>query len=123
MFVMPGILVVAFPIYVYLAGWLVASLHTLLVATWAVLLTNLVLVRFRKLPFTAHFQFSNKHSIRDPACRFGFGFLIYALSTPEFESSALLQPWRMVTLLSPSQLSCGGSPSTGEEHAGDRPKN
>jgi hypothetical protein len=30
---------------------------------------------------------------------FGFGFLIYALSTPEFESSALLQPWRMIGLV------------------------
>jgi hypothetical protein len=29
----------------------------------------------------------------------GFGFLVYALSTPEFESSALLQPVRMIDLV------------------------
>jgi hypothetical protein len=30
---------------------------------------------------------------------FVFGFLIYALSTPDFESSALQQPLRMLTLV------------------------
>jgi hypothetical protein len=97
-FVLPCILVIAFPIYAYLEGFVIASLHTLLAATWAVLLTNILLIRFRKLPFTCTLPLFKQHSIVI-LLSFGFGFLIYALSTPEFESSVLLQPWRMTLLV------------------------
>jgi hypothetical protein len=30
---------------------------------------------------------------------FGFGYLIYAVSTPEFEASALLEPLHLLSLL------------------------
>ncbi len=95
---LPFLVLIAFPIYAYLEGFVVASLHTLLTATWAVLLTNILLVRFRKLPFTCTLPLFKQHSIVI-LLSFGFGFLIYALSTPEFESSALLQPWRMISLV------------------------
>src|SRR6202023_303615 len=49
---LPWLLPITFSLYLDLEGWIVACLHTLLVATWAVLLTNIVLIRFRKLPFT-----------------------------------------------------------------------
>jgi hypothetical protein len=97
-FVLPCVLVIAFPIYACLVGFVVASLHTLLAAIWAVLLTNILLIRFRKLPFTCTLPIFKQHSIVI-LLSFGFGFLIYALSTPEFESSALLQPWRMTILV------------------------
>jgi hypothetical protein len=96
--VLPWLLVIAFPAYIYLDGWRLASLHTLLVVTWAVLLTNLVLIRFRKLPFTCSLPVFKQHSIVTLLCC-GFGFLIYAVSTPEFESSALLDPLRMLSLV------------------------
>jgi hypothetical protein len=97
-FLLPCIFVLAFPLYAYLEGFTVASLHTLLVATWAVLLTNILLVRFRKLPFTCTLPLFKQHSIVI-LISFVFGFLIYALSTPDFESSALKQPLRMLTLV------------------------
>jgi hypothetical protein len=97
-FVLPCIAVIAFPIYAYLEGLVVASIHTLLVTTWAVLLTNTVLVRFRKLPFTCTLPLFKQHSIVILLSGF-FGFLIYALSTPEFEASALLEPLRMFSLI------------------------
>jgi hypothetical protein len=76
----------------------VAVLHTLVVMTWSCLLTNVVLVRFRKLPFTCSLPVFKQHSIviLISLC---FGFLIYAGSTAEFESSALAQPIRMLFLL------------------------
>ena len=96
--VLPALVVVAFPGYVYLEGWAVASLHTLLAVTWAVLLTNIVLIRFRKLPFTCTLPVFKQHSfVTLISC--GFGFLLYAVSTPEFESSALTQPLRMIALV------------------------
>jgi len=65
---------------------------------WSVLLTNVVLIRFRKLPFTCTLPVFKQHSFVTllSVC---FGFLLYAVSTPEFESSALVQPVRMISLL------------------------
>lgn len=96
--VLPALLALTLPVYLYLAGWATACLHTLLVVTWAVLLTNLVLIRFCKIPFTCTLPLFKQHSFVVLLC-FGFGFLIYAVSTPEFESSALLAPWRLVSLV------------------------
>lgn len=96
--VLPLVLVIPFAIYFYLEGPAIAFLHTLLVLTWTVLLTNLVLVRFRKIPFTCSLPVFKQHSIviLISVC---FGFLIYANSTPDFESSALLEPLRLLELL------------------------
>jgi hypothetical protein len=96
--VLPALVVIAFPVYAYLEGWLVAGLHTLLVVTWAVLLTNIVLIRFRKLPFTCTLPLFKQHSFVI-VLAFCFGFLIYAVSTPEFEASALLEPVRMLSFV------------------------
>ena len=92
-FVLPWLLAIAFPVYVYLEGWRVAGLHTLLVTTWTVLLTNIVLIRFRKLPCTCTLPLFKQHSFVTllSVC---FGFLLYAVSTPEFEASALAEPVR-----------------------------
>ncbi|MGA7752582.1 MAG: hypothetical protein WCB05_07120 [Candidatus Sulfotelmatobacter sp.] len=96
--VLPGIVALSFPAYAYLEGSAVACIHTLLALTWAVLLTNIVLIRFRKVPFTCTLPLFKQHSIVTlVACC--FGFLIYALSTAEFESSALAQPARLISLL------------------------
>ena len=96
--VLPWILAISFPIYLYLEGITIASLHTLLVVTWTMLLTNIVLVRFRKLPFTCTLPVFKQHSIVI-VLSFCFGYLIFAVSTPEFESSALLEPLRLLSLL------------------------
>ena len=95
--VLPWLLVTAFPVYAYLEGWVVACLHTFLVATWAVLLTNIVLIRFRKIPFTCTLPLFKQHSLVTllSCC---FGFLLYAVSTPEFELSALAEPLHMLSL-------------------------
>ncbi len=97
-FVLPCVFLVSFPAYAFLAGLEIACLHSLLAATWAILLTNIFLVRFRKVPFTCTAPLFKQHSIviLISLC---FGFLIYALSTPEFEATALLQPMRMLGMV------------------------
>ena len=65
--VLPWLLVIAFPVYVYLEGWLIAGLHTLLVVTWALLLTNIVLIRFRKIPVHLHAPGIQAAFLRDSA--------------------------------------------------------
>ncbi len=96
--VLPWLLLMTLPVYAYLESWVVAGLHTLLVVTWAVLLTNILLTRFRKIPFTCTLPVFKQHSFVI-LLSFGFGFLIYAVSTPEFESAVLIQPLRMISLL------------------------
>jgi hypothetical protein len=96
--VLPWILAISFPVYLYLEGITIASLHTLLVVTWTMLLTKIVLVRFRKLPFTCTLPVFKQHSIVI-VLSFCFGYLIYAVSIPEFESTALLEPLRLLSLL------------------------
>ena len=95
---LPGLLAITFPVYVYLDSWRVACLHTLLVTTWTVLLANIILIRFRKLPFTCTLPLFKQHSFVTllSVC---FGFLLYATSTPEFEASALAEPARMIGLI------------------------
>jgi hypothetical protein len=96
--ILPWILVITFAAYLYLEGLRVAVLHTTVVMTWSCLLTNIVLIRFRKLPFTCSLPVFKQHSIviLISLC---FGFLIYAGSTADFESSALSEPMRMLSLL------------------------
>jgi hypothetical protein len=96
--ILPWLLAITFPVYLYVAGIVVACLHTLLVVTWAVLLTNILLIRFRKLPFTCTLPVFKQHSIVI-LIGFCFGFLIYASSTPDFEAWALTQPLQMLRLL------------------------
>jgi hypothetical protein len=96
--VLPITLIVMFPIYIYLAGVKIAALHTIVVAHWTTCLANLLLIRFRKLPFTCTIPVFKQHSIVI-LISFCFGYLIYAVSTPEFESSALTEPWRLLGLL------------------------
>jgi len=96
--VLPWLLAITFSLYLYVQGWVMACLHVLLVAAWAVLLTNIVLIRFHKLPFTCTLPLFKQHSFVTllSVC---FGFLLYAVHTPEFESSALENPLRMIGLV------------------------
>jgi len=96
--VLPWLVLIAFLPYMYLEGWVVASLHAILATVWAVLLTNIVVTRFHKLPFTCTLPVFKQHSFVI-VLSVGFGFFLYAVSTPEFESSALLEPLRMISLI------------------------
>ena len=96
--VLPWIAAITFGVYSRLEGGAVAVLHTVVVVVWTVLLTNIMLVRFRKIPFTCSMPVFKQHSIVI-LIAFCFGFLIYVGSTAEFEASALTEPLRMLELL------------------------
>jgi hypothetical protein len=97
-FVLPLLLLVAFPLYVYFDGWTVASLHTLLAATWSLLLANAVLIRFRKLPFTCPLPVFQQHSIVT-LVGVALGFFLFAIATPETEARALVTPVWMLAFI------------------------
>lgn len=96
--VLPWVLLISFPIYAYVGGWLVGCRHTLVVVTWSLLLTDVVLIRFRKLPFTCSFPFFQQHSI---VTLLGcvFGFFLFAAVTPQLESWAFSEPVRMMVFV------------------------
>lgn len=96
--ILPWVAAFTFAIYFYFEGAAIAALHTLVVVAWSVLLTEILLIRFRKLPFTCSLPVFKQHSIVI-LIAFCFGYLIYAGSTPEFEVSALREPLRMLELL------------------------
>jgi hypothetical protein len=92
--VLPWVVLLSFPVYAYFAGWLLATLHTLIVVTWTFLLTDVLLIHFRKLPFTCSFPVFQQHSIVTLlACV--FGFFLFAVVTPRMESWAFFDPARM----------------------------
>lgn len=96
--VLPWVLPITFVVYLRLDGIFITTLHTAVVAIGAVLLTNIVLVRLRKLPFTCTLPVFKQHSIV-VLLSFCFGYLIYAVSIPDFESSALAEPSRLLGLV------------------------
>lgn len=96
--VFPWVLLGVFPLYLRITGLEVALMHTLLVLGWSLLLTNALLIRFRKLPFTCTRPIFQQHSIV-VLISIGFGFLLYAASLPEFECYALVHPGRFAAIL------------------------
>ncbi len=98
MSVLPWLLLISFPIYAYFGGWVVGCLHTLVVVTWSLLLTNAILIRFRKLPFTCSFPLFQQHSI---VTLLGcvFGFFLFAVVTPQVEAWAFIEPVRMIVFV------------------------
>ncbi len=96
--ILPWVLALTFGAYTYLEGIRLAVLHVGLILVWTVLLTDLLLICFRKVPFACSLPVFKQHSIVI-LIGFCFGFLIYAVSTPDFESSALRQPLELLTLL------------------------
>ena len=90
-FVLPWLFGIAFPIYVYFWGWTVALPHTALVAAWSWLLAEILLVRFRKLPFTCTYP-PFEHSAVVVVIGYGLGFLAFAGVTSELEFDSLMNP-------------------------------
>lgn len=96
--VLPWVLLIAFPVYAWAGGWAVGGLHTIVVIVWSVILTDLVLIRFRKLPFTCSFPLFQQHSIVTLLVCV-MGFILFAVLTPQFEAWASFEPLRMTLMV------------------------
>jgi len=96
--VLPMAVFIPCVVYLHLEGPVIALLHGLLVLVWSLLLIDILLTRFRKVPFTCSLPVFKQHSIVI-VIALVFGYLIYAVSTPEFESSALLDPLQMLKIV------------------------
>jgi hypothetical protein len=82
-------------LYVYRWGWTVGLLHTLVTSLWSVSLIEILLLKFRKVPFTCSYPPFRSNTI--PLLLLCLlGFLVYAPLTSEAENWALVRPVRML---------------------------
>jgi hypothetical protein len=70
-------------------------LHTLIFSTCAVTLVELLLLRFRKIPFTCSYPPFQSHSALIFVA-YLFGFVVFTAYIPELELWSLADPWRAV---------------------------
>ncbi|HTZ95217.1 MAG TPA: hypothetical protein VMB18_02395 [Terriglobales bacterium] len=91
----PPMILVALPIYVHLGGWTTGLLHTLLVLTWSAILTEALLFRFRKVPFTCALPVFRQHTPVGVILA-ALGLVFFAFVTSDFEHWALAHPVRML---------------------------
>jgi hypothetical protein len=102
--VLPPALLLGLPIYAYLGGWVVAVLHMLLVLTWSIVLMEVLLFRFRKVPFTCALPVFRQHA--PVGVILGtLAFVFFAFVTADFEHWALARPiWMLVFVPWPSAI-------------------
>jgi hypothetical protein len=79
------------PLYAYLWGWRVGLLQTAVVTIWSLLLAEILLLRFRKVPFTCSYP-----PFRDSAIvlvlSYVLGFFVFVVLTSNLEHWALIDP-------------------------------
>lgn len=74
-------------------GWTDALLHTAVLISSTVVLVEVLLIRFRKLPFTCSYPpFQSRSALIFVA--YLFGFFIFTDYIPQMEHWALLDPWQ-----------------------------
>lgn len=93
--VIPPMILVGSPAYVYFGGWASGVLHTLLVLIWSVVLTEVLLFRFRKIPFTCELPVFRQHTPVGVVLA-ALGLVFFAFVTSDFEHWALAHPIRML---------------------------
>lgn len=97
-FVLPWVFTAVFPVSLYLWGWTNALLHTVSITIWSVLLADILLVRFRKMPFTCSYP-PFHHSAIVVMLVYFFGFSAFVAFTSSLEYWALLKPALMLLFI------------------------
>ena len=79
-------------------GWIVALLHTAILTLCTVVLIEILLIRFRKSPFTSTYPAFKSHS-GIIVVAYLFGFVIFTDYAAQMECWSLFGPWRVVWFL------------------------
>jgi hypothetical protein len=97
-FVLPWLFAIVLPLYGYLWGWRVGMLQAVVVTLWSLLLTDILLLRFRKIPFTCSYP-----PFRDSAVVlvlfYVLGFFVFVVLTSHLEHWGLSNPILMGSLI------------------------
>jgi len=76
-------------------GWTAALLHVAILIACIVLVVEVVLIRFRKIPFTCSYPVFQSHSGLIFVA-YLFGFLFFTDYLPQMEHWSLLNPWQVI---------------------------
>jgi len=97
-FIFPWVFAAVFPLSLYLWGWTAALLHTALITIWSVILAEILLVGFRKVPFTCSYP-PFRHSAIVVMLLYIFGFSAFVGLTSSLEHWVLLNPALMLLFI------------------------
>jgi hypothetical protein len=79
------------PFELVFRGWWLGFIHLSFALMLSLLLANLLLVWFRKIPFTCSY-FPGKTSMAGMACLYGLGFIFYTWAMASFETKLIRLP-------------------------------
>lgn len=97
-FVLPWVWLFAAPVYAYFWGWWSGILQAVVVSVWSFLLAEVLLLKFRKLPFTCPYpQF--RHSAVVLALSYFLGFFVFVIVTAHLEYWSLFTPVPAIALI------------------------
>jgi len=97
-FILPWVFAAVFPVSLYLWGWTAAVLHTAMITIWAVILTDILIVRVRKVPFTCSYP-PFRHSAIVVMLLYIFGFSAFAGLTSSLDHLVLRNPAVMLLFI------------------------
>jgi hypothetical protein len=92
-FLFPALILICFPLYAYFWSWGTALIHTAVVAAMCVMLTEILLMHFRKVPFTCSAPVFKSHAIV-VVLVYIFGFFVFTTFTASAERWTLDDPIR-----------------------------
>ncbi len=95
LFSLPWLAPAAFLSVLFFWGWTAALLHATILIACTILLVEVVLIRFRKIPFTCSYPPFQSHSGLIFVA-YLFGFLIFTDYLPQMEQWSLLNPWQAI---------------------------
>jgi hypothetical protein len=95
---LPWIFLVACPMYLHFWGWRIAVLNTSLTTIWVVSLSEVLLIRFAKLPFACRYP-AFRHSAVVVVLACVLGYFAFAGVTSELEAAAITTPVAALPLL------------------------
>ena len=94
-FILPWVLGIVLPVYGYLWGWRVGLLLGIVVTLWSLLLGEILLLKFRKVPFTCSYP-AFRNSALVLALSYVLGFFVFVIVTSKLEHWSLVNPAAMV---------------------------
>jgi hypothetical protein len=101
LFSLPWLAPAAFFSILFLWGWTAAMLHTAILIACTVVLVEILLIRFRKIPFTCSYPPFQSHSALIFVA-YLFGFIFFTEYLPEMEHWSLLNPWQTILFAPPA---------------------
>jgi hypothetical protein len=101
--VLPWVFALVLPVSIFLLGWTAALLHTAMIVIWTLILAEVVLVGFRKVPFTCSYP-PFRHSAIVVLLVYFFGFSAFVGFTSVLEQWVLLRPVLVLVFI---PIACG----------------